>query len=56
MDFNTEETVWIEVEVGMPFQIGNEYRRGGIKENVYDADRPVFLKMDLMGFGVYKYW
>ena len=32
----------------MPYQIGGRH----VSESVYDADRPVFLKRELMGFGV----
>ena len=32
--------VWIEVQVGMLFQIGNGHGQGGIREFVYDADGP----------------
>ena len=28
---------------------------GGVRELVYDADRPAFLKRELVGFGVNRY-
>jgi hypothetical protein len=29
---------------------------GGIREFMYDADGPAFLKRELVGFGMDKYW
>ena len=36
----------------MPFQIGGDMVRGGIRKFVYDMDKPAFLKRDLLGFGM----
>ena len=36
----------LKVEVGMPFQIGSRHGQGWLRELVYDADGPAFLKMD----------
>ena len=49
------ETIWIEVQVGMSFQIDDRHGRGGIREFVYNVDRPAFLKRELIGFGVDGY-
>ena len=38
------------------FKLAVDMVRGGIREFVYDADRSTFLKSDLMGFGVDRYW
>jgi hypothetical protein len=38
---------WIEVQVGMQFQIGSRHGRGGIQEFVYDIDGQAFLKREL---------
>ena len=49
-----QETVWIEVQVGMLFQIDSRHGRRGIRKFVYDTDRSTFLKQELVGFGVDK--
>jgi hypothetical protein len=40
---------WIEIQDGMPFQIG------GIMEFVHDKDGLVFLERKLVGFGMDRY-
>ena len=39
------ETVWIEGQVDMPFQICGRHDRGGIRKFVYDADGPAFQEV-----------
>ena len=46
------ETVWLEEQVVMTFQIDSGHGQGGIREFVYVADRPAFLKRELVGLGV----
>ena len=55
-DVNMGETAWIEVQVGMLFQIDSRDGLDVIREFVYDADGQAFLKMGLMGFDVDGYW
>ena len=43
-----QETVRIEVRVGMLFQICSGHGRGGNREFMNDTDRPAFLERELM--------
>ena len=47
---------WIEIQVGMLFQIDSRHGQGGIREFVYDPDRPAFLIREMVEFGVDKHW
>ena len=53
---NETGAVWSEVKFGIPFQIDGRHDRGGVREFVYDADKPAFLKTELVGFGVDRHW
>ena len=47
------EAIWIEVQIGMLFQIGSRPGWGGIRVFVYYTDKPVFLQV---GFSMDRYW
>ena len=50
-----QEIVWIEEQVGMPFQMGGKHGWDGVREFVYDVDGPAILRKELEGFGVDRY-
>ena len=49
------ETVRIEGEIGMPFQFGIDTFRGGVRDFVYDINKPAVLKRESMGCDVDRY-
>jgi hypothetical protein len=49
------ETVLIDGQLGVPFQIGGRHG-SGIREFMNDVDMLAFLKREPVEFGVDRYW
>ena len=43
-------------QVGMLFETAGECGQGGVKQFIYDTNRPAFLERNLVGLGVNGNW
>ena len=55
MDVDTGRLSGLKYKLVCCFKLKVDMVRGGVREFVYDAHRPTFLKRKLMGTGVDRY-